>query len=77
VVEITAPEQVLQSRLASRQRVSDGNIAERIERSAEVERLYAADIVIRNIGRPDGGVRRLIRAIRTKARSVRRALATF
>ena len=77
VVEITAPEQVLQSRLASRQRVSDGNIAERIERSAEVERLYAADIVIRNIGRPDGGVRRLIRAIRTKARSVRRALAKF
>ena len=28
--------------------MSDGNIAERIERSAEVERLYAADIVIRN-----------------------------
>ncbi|MGC1445478.1 MAG: phosphonate metabolism protein/1,5-bisphosphokinase (PRPP-forming) PhnN [Xanthobacteraceae bacterium] len=77
VVEITAPEQVLQSRLALRQRVSDGNIAERIERSAEVERLYAADIVIRNVGRPDGGVRRLIRAIRTKARSVRRALAKF
>lgn len=77
VVEITAPEQVLQSRLALRQRVSDGNIAERIERSAEVERLYAADIVIRNVGRPDGGIRRLIRAIRTKARSVRRALAKF
>jgi ribose 1,5-bisphosphokinase len=75
VVEITAPEQVLQSRLASRQRVSDGDVAERIERSAEVGQLYAADIVIRNVGRPDGGVRRLIRAIRTTARSVRRAFA--
>jgi ribose 1,5-bisphosphokinase len=74
VVEITAPEPVLQSRLASRQRGSDGDIAERIERSAEVERLYAADIVIRNIGRPDGGIRRLIRAIRTRAR---RALAKY
>jgi ribose 1,5-bisphosphokinase len=69
VVAITAPEQVLQSRLASRQRTTDGNIAQRIERSAEVERLYAADIVIRNVGRPDGGIRRLIRAIRTSARS--------
>ncbi len=37
-------------------------------RSAEVERLYSADIVIRNVGRPDGGIRRLIRAIRTSAR---------
>ncbi len=69
VVEITAPEQVLQSRLASRQRSSDGDIAQRRERSAEVERLYSADIVIRNVGRPDGGIRRLIRAIRASARA--------
>ncbi len=69
VVEITAPEQVLQSRLASRQRPSDGNLAERLERSTEVERLYSADIIIRNVGRPDGGIRRLIRAIRTSARA--------
>jgi ribose 1,5-bisphosphokinase PhnN len=60
---------VLQSRLASRHRSTDGSIAQRIERSAEVERLYSADIVIRNVGRPDGGIRRLIRAIRTSARS--------
>ncbi len=42
VVEITAPEQVLQSRLASRQRSSDGDVAQRMERSAEVERLYCS-----------------------------------
>jgi ribose 1,5-bisphosphokinase len=73
VVEITAPEQVLQTRLQSRQRTSDGDIAGRIDRSAEVARLYEPDIVIRNTGRPDGGIRRLIRAIRTKARAIRRA----
>jgi len=72
VVEITAPEQVLQSRLASRQRTSDGDIARRLERSAQVEQLFSPDIVIRNVGRPDGGVRRLIRAIRTSTRIARR-----
>ena len=72
VVEITAPEQVLQARLASRQRIGDGSIAQRIDRSAEVERLFSPDIVIRNVGRPDGGIRRLIRAIRTSARGGRR-----
>ena len=69
VIAITAPEQLLQSRLALRHRSTDGDIAGRIGRSAEVERLYAADIVIKNVGRPDGGVRRLVRAIRSSARS--------
>jgi ribose 1,5-bisphosphokinase len=72
VVEITAPEQVLQSRLASRQRGSDGDIARRLERSAQVQQLFSPDIVIRNVGRPDGGIRRLIRAIRTSTRIGRR-----
>jgi ribose 1,5-bisphosphokinase len=72
VVEITAPTQVLHSRLASRQRTSDGDIGRRLERSAEVERLFSPDIVIRNVGRPDGGIRRLIRAIRSGARIGRR-----
>jgi ribose 1,5-bisphosphokinase len=72
VVEITAPDQVLQSRLASRQRASDGDIARRLERSAQMEQLFSPDIVIRNVGRPDGGVRRLIRAIRTSTRIARR-----
>jgi ribose 1,5-bisphosphokinase len=72
VVEITAPEQVLQSRTASRQRASDGDIVQRLERSAQVGRLFSPDIIIRNVGRPDGGIRRLIRAIRTSVRIVRR-----
>jgi ribose 1,5-bisphosphokinase len=75
VVAITAPEEVLQSRLASRQRSSDGNIAQRIERSAEVGRLFAADIIIKNVGRLDGGIRRLVRAIRTSMRIGRRPAA--
>jgi ribose 1,5-bisphosphokinase len=75
VVAITAPEEVLQSRLASRQRSSDGNIAQRIERSAEVGRLFAADIIIKNVVRLDGGIRRLVRAIRTSMRLGRRPAA--
>jgi ribose 1,5-bisphosphokinase len=77
VVEITAPEQVLQSRLTSRQRGSDGDIAQRLERSAQVERLFSPDIIIKNVGRPDGGIRRLIRAIRTSARIARRRRDTL
>jgi ribose 1,5-bisphosphokinase len=72
VIEITAPAPVLLSRLASRQRTSDGDVAQRLERSSQVEQLFSPDIVIRNVGRPDGGIRRLIRAIRTRARIGRR-----
>jgi ribose 1,5-bisphosphokinase len=72
VVEITAPGPVLQSRLTSRQRSSDGDIGQRLERSAQVGQLFSPDIIIRNVGRPDGGIRRLIRAIRTNTRIARR-----
>jgi ribose 1,5-bisphosphokinase len=72
VVEITAPEPVLQSRLGSRQRSGDGDITQRLERSAQVAQLFTPDIIIRNVGRPDGGIRRLIRAIRTSTRIARR-----
>ena len=77
VVEITAPEQVLQSRLMSRQRGSDGDIARRLERSAQVAQLLSPDIIIRNVGRPDGGIRRLVRAIRTSTRIARRRRDTL
>ena len=72
VVEITAPEQMLQSRLTSRQRGSDGDIARRLERSTQVGQLFSPDIIIKNVGRPDGGIRRLVRAIRASTRSARR-----
>jgi ribose 1,5-bisphosphokinase len=77
VVEITAPEPVLHSRLSSRQRSSDGDIAQRLERSTQVAQLFSPDIVIRNVGRPEGGIRRLIRAIRTSTRIARRRRETL
>ena len=64
VVAITAPQEVLQSRLTARQRADDGSIAQRIERSAAVEDLFTADVTIDNVGEPAAGVRRLLRAIR-------------
>jgi ribose 1,5-bisphosphokinase len=72
VVEITAPVPILHARLALRQRKSDGDIAQRLKRSAEIQPLFSPDIVIRNVGRPDGGIRRLIRAIRSTVRIGRR-----
>lgn len=71
VVEIMAPQQVLRARLALRQRATDGDIARRLERSAQVERLFSPDIVIRNVGSTDDGVRRLVRVIRTGMRTDR------
>lgn len=64
VIAITAPEDVLRSRLALRQRLGDGSIAQRIGRSATVEPLFEADVTIANVGKPEAGVRRLLRAIR-------------
>jgi ribose 1,5-bisphosphokinase len=69
VVTVTAPEKALHARLASRKRSGDGDIARRIERSAEVDRLFRADVVIRNVGRPDAGIRRLLRVIRSVSRN--------
>jgi ribose 1,5-bisphosphokinase len=68
VVAVTAPDKVLHTRLASRQRNGDGEIAQRIQRSAAVDRLFEADMIIRNVGRPEEGVRRLLRAIRVACR---------
>jgi ribose 1,5-bisphosphokinase len=63
VVLITAPEPVLQARLAARGRTSDCSVDERIRRSAQVQGCDA-DFIIRNTGRPEAGVRRLLNAIR-------------
>ncbi len=64
VVLITAPMKILQTRLAARGRASDGSIDDRIQRSAEIQKSCDADFVIRNTGRPEVGVRRLMNAIR-------------
>ena len=63
VVQVTAPPHVLASRLAERQRPSDGNLDARMARSPaghEVE----PDVVIHNVGRPEVGVRRMLNVIR-------------
>jgi len=64
VVHVTAPLAVLQSRLAARERDSDGDLDARMARSANVERGLDADLVIENVGPPDLGIRRLVSIIR-------------
>lgn len=63
VVLVTAPETVLRSRLAARGRASDGGIDDRVRRPAQLQECDV-DFVIRNTGRPEAGVRRLMNAIR-------------
>ncbi|HLH87880.1 MAG TPA: phosphonate metabolism protein/1,5-bisphosphokinase (PRPP-forming) PhnN [Xanthobacteraceae bacterium] len=64
VVHVTAPPDVLQSRLESRERDSDGDLAARMARSAGVDRSLDADMVIENVAAPDLGIRRLVSVIR-------------
>ena len=63
VVHVVAPRDVLQTRLAARERDSDGDLGARIARSAEVERGLDADMVIENVGAPENGIRRLVSII--------------
>lgn len=64
VVLVTAPRKVLEARLAGRARTSDGNLADRIGRSARLQVNVEADVEIQNVGRVEIGVRRLLNAIR-------------
>ncbi len=63
-VLVTAPPDVLQARLAARERSSDGNLADRMARSAVAERGLDADVMIENVGAPEMGIRRLLDVIR-------------
>jgi ribose 1,5-bisphosphokinase len=64
VVLVTAPQKVLETRLAGRARTSDGNVADRIGRSAQMQMNVEPDVEIQNVGRVEIGVRRLLNAIR-------------
>ena len=64
VVLITAPQHILEARLATRERPSDGDLAGRIARSVQVKETGQPDFVIRNVARPTVGVRRLLNVIR-------------
>jgi ribose 1,5-bisphosphokinase len=64
VALVTAPPEVLASRLQSRHRSSDGDLAARIARTAVAEHDLAADVVINNVGAPDIAIQQLIDIIR-------------
>lgn len=64
VVLVTAPEHVLEQRIVSRGREGNGGLEARLKRAQAFDRSFEADFVIRNTGRPDAGVRRLVNAIR-------------
>jgi ribose 1,5-bisphosphokinase len=63
---VTAPEDVLMARLAARARATDGDLAQRMARSAKVSDTLDADIVIENTGSIDDGARKLLDAIETR-----------
>jgi ribose 1,5-bisphosphokinase len=63
VVMIMAPPEVLAARLATRNRSTDGEIAGRMARSETLNGNIHADFVIRNVYRPENGIRRLLSII--------------
>jgi ribose 1,5-bisphosphokinase len=64
IVHVTAPPDVLRTRLAARVRDSDGDLTARMARSASAERGLKADVVIENVGPPELGIRRLLDILR-------------
>jgi ribose 1,5-bisphosphokinase len=63
VVAVTAPPDVLQSRLAARERQSDGSISQRIERAAQLDHVTLPDVTIDNVAAPAIGIQRLLQVI--------------
>jgi ribose 1,5-bisphosphokinase len=63
VVSITAPPEVLNERLASRGRGSDGKIGDRLARTVD-HATAAPDVTISNVGRAENHARRLIEIIK-------------
>ena len=63
VVEVTAPPDVLATRLAERARASDGDLAGRLRRSTDLQSI-GADHVIVNVESREAGIRRLLAIIR-------------
>jgi ribose 1,5-bisphosphokinase len=62
-VLVTAPREVLGSRLAARDRASDGRIADRMSRAESVGGKVRADVIINNVGEPETGARKLLDAV--------------
>jgi ribose 1,5-bisphosphokinase len=64
VVLITAPVDILETRLAARGRVSDGDLAKRIARSQTIDAEAAADVVIANVGTVQVAAAQLLEVVR-------------
>ena len=63
VVLVTAPAELLTTRLAARGRVSDGDIAQRVGRAAPPDAEMSPDHVIENIGDIERGTASLVAVI--------------
>ena len=62
-VLVTAPPEILATRLAARERASDGRIADRMSRSEPTSGECRADVIIDNVGEPERGARKLLDAV--------------
>ncbi len=64
VVLVTAPEEALRQRLASRARASDGDLDRRIARAAAAEAELKPEVVIMNVGAAEEAAARLLATAR-------------
>ncbi|HKA79239.1 MAG TPA: phosphonate metabolism protein/1,5-bisphosphokinase (PRPP-forming) PhnN [Xanthobacteraceae bacterium] len=63
IVLVTAPREVLGSRLAARGRASDGGVTDRLNRADVADGKFCADVTINNVGEPETGARKLLDAV--------------
>jgi ribose 1,5-bisphosphokinase len=59
-VLVTAPQDVLRSRLAARERASDGRVSDRMRRAELSDGNLRPDVIINNVGDPESGARKLV-----------------
>ena len=59
-VLVTAPREVLGSRLASRERASDASIADRMNRATLADGKLRPDVIINNVGEAETAARKLV-----------------
>src|SRR5262249_1727285 len=59
-VLVTAPREVLGTRLASRERTGDAGIADRMNRAAFADGKLRPDVIINNVGAPETAARKLV-----------------
>jgi ribose 1,5-bisphosphokinase len=59
-VLVTAPREVLGTRLAARARGSDGGVADRMSRAELADGKLRPDVIIDNVGEPETGARKLV-----------------